>query len=47
MTDYVVEGDTCPECGEGEIWVKFDVVPVYMECDKCGAKWNDRGEKAD
>lgn len=49
MTDekakgYITEGDTCPECEVGNVVVGSHN-PIYLTCDNCGARWNDRGER--
>ena len=42
----VVEGDTCPECGEGLIEGQVTSLNQFrMKCDRCGAIFNDRGER--
>lgn len=43
MDGEVHEGDRCPECREGVIVIKYP--EFYMECDNCGARWNDRGQR--
>ncbi len=40
--NYVVEGDKCPDCGEGIIEA-IPHNPFRMKCDNCGAEYNDKG----
>jgi len=40
--DIVCENDICPECGKGIIVANW-LSAFWLECDNCGARWNDRG----
>lgn len=40
----ITEGDICPECGEGDVVVE-SYKPFYLNCDNCGVRWNDRGQR--
>ena len=42
--DIVYEGDTCPECGEGTVVAQWHPV-FWLECNNCGARWNDKGQR--
>lgn len=43
MEGFVREGDTCPDCGEGIVDYRDNPSEGWLECDNCGARWNDRG----
>lgn len=42
--DQIREGDRCPECGDGIIVLRT-IPAVWLGCDNCGARWNDKGQR--
>lgn len=42
MDNRLCEGDKCPECDDGTIVAQY-CPAFWLECDNCGARWNDRG----
>ena len=40
--DYTMEGDNCPQCGEGVVEAHFQP-KFHLECSNCEAEWDDKG----